>query len=59
MFAVYFIFDIYDLQECPVATNLKDKFASFLAEGLLDPLLPNILIQPEQDSEVKVSEYNS
>ena len=38
---------------CPVATNLSEKFASFVAEGLLDPLLPNILLQPEQESEVK------
>ena len=45
----------HDLPDCPVATNLKDKLSSFLAEGLLDPLLPNILIQPEQDTEVKVS----
>ena len=30
-----------------------------MAEGLLDPLLPNILIQPEQESEVKVTESPS
>ena len=45
-----------ELLECSAAENIKEKFETFLAEGLLDPLLPNILIQADNDSELKVEE---
>ena len=45
-----------ELLECSAAENIKEKFETFLAEGLLDPLLPNILIQADNDNELKVEE---
>ena len=40
-----------------MAENLRDKFDTFLAEGLLDPLLPNILTQSDHENELKVDSH--
>ena len=43
-----------EISECEVGRNLKEKFETFLEEGLLDPLLQYIVKDSEKEIDFKV-----
>ena len=51
---LYFLVIWDEISECEVGRNLKEKFETFLEEGLLDPLLQYIVKDSEKEIDFKV-----